>query len=583
MTFTENILFRENTQFVFSNVSTSPLVLPFYNQSIPNITKTIPISDVMIFSQFCMFAFFFLLMFFFVQNLIKPKSTIRIVIHPNDPSDYVITIIKYMTSLPTIRNLVFNGNFYVSYDQNEFVVTDHIFGRFSYTDENCVLDIYSDTFNTHQLRDFLDKIYLDNTKKDTNQYLYTSRISNHSSIRFEKSIFNTDITFSNFFNSTIQSVINQVKFFINNKSWYKKNGFPYTLGILVYGPSGCGKTSIIKAIAKESKRHIITVNLNKKTTYKQLYTLFFEETINVYDEQSKKMKPVYIPFNQRMYLFENIDQLSSKQFSFLKELLYGILETPERFIIFTSDDIKKVHPSLLTAGRIDTKIFLDFCDVDTIVDMISNFYETDLENYDAYKSSLKDNVLTPSSIYEILFRNITNHNNALKEISDMCYIELVEHSQDNNDLKQEIISMISDELNSEDSMENEPIPNNLSDSTSSESSDKKNDIELVDFKQSNKKDVQTDTILTEAKEVQTNQIQTDQKEVQTNPTEISQKEDSVSIDCELSDSDFSETTEEQNQDGLTQLQFIKGISMIESMSEKIKKNSVIVDDFFVKP
>lgn len=578
----ENIPFREAPKLVFSNFSKILLALPCPNNSIHNITKIPPISDVPIFSQFCMFALFFLLLFFFIQKHIIPKSIIRIIIKPKDNSDYVISIVNYMTRLPTIRNLIFNGNFYISYDQSEFIITDHIFGKFLIIDDNCVLDIFTDTLNIHHLRSFLDKIYLDDVKKDTNQYLYTPCVSNYSSFRFEKSVFKTDITFSNLFSNSIQTGIDQVRFFINNKSWYKKNAFPYTLGVLVYGPSGCGKTSIVKAIAKESGRHIITVKLNKKTTHKQLSTLFFDQHIHVYDQHTKKYKVVNIPFDERMYLFENIDHLSSKQFSFVKELLYGILETPERFVVFTADNIKAVHPSLLTAGRIDAKIYLDFCDVDTIVELVSNFYETNLENYDTYKISLKDNVLTPSSIYEILFRNITNHDNALKEISDRCYLELVDPIQTNDDLKEEITSMISDELDSEDSIETERLPNNLSDSTSSvEVKPNSKDIELVDFKQNNKKGIQTDTVCTEVKEVQTDTVETSQKEVQTNPVK---KKDSLSLDdvvgCELSDSDFSETIEDENEDGLTQLQFLKGISLIESMSDKIKKNSVIVDDFF---
>jgi hypothetical protein len=584
---------REAPALVISNFSNLskfskiPLSLPLPNISI---TTSKSITGEMIFSQFCILCFFFLLLFFFIQRLVLFRYSIRIIIKPKENSDYITAIINYISRLPTINHLVFNGNYYFSYDQNEFVINDDIFARILVKDDNCILDIASNTLNINQLRSFLDKIYLDSVKKDTNQYLYTPRISNHSSLRFEKSVFKTDITFSHFFNKSIKSVIDQVRFFIQNKSWYKKNGFPHTLGVLVYGPSGTGKTSMIKAIAKESGRHIISIKLNKKSTIKQLTTLFFEQNIHVYDEHTKQTKVAIIPFDKRMYLFENIDCLTSKQFSFIKNLLYGVLETPERFIVFTAEDIKSVHSSLLVAGRIDKTIYLDFCDVDTIVDMISNFYETNIENYDAYKISLKDNVLTPSTVYEILFRNITNHENALKEITNLCYLESPENEQINDDLKEEITSMISDELEGEEnclslstSLLQDSLPKSISDSFSSdedvlEEKPKIKEIELVDLKQINKKEVQTDTVKTEVKEVQTNTLETEVKEVQTDTLE-KENVDGI-IDCEISDSDFSETIEDQNEEGLSQLQFLKGISLIESMSEKIKKNSVVVDDFF---
>lgn len=621
MTFTQNINYgnvplKEVPKLVFYNFTAAalPLALPLPSVSnLTNVTSIANISNVtnmtavsnltgntisvppmtfdVVFSQFFMFVLFFILLFSAIQRQVR--SSIRIVIKQKDNPDYVIAIVNYMARLPTIRHLVFNGNFYVSYDQQHFQITDHVYGRFMISDdENCVLDINSDVFTVSQLRSFLDKIYMDSVKKDTNQYLYTPRVSNHSSIRFEKNKFNTELTLSSIFNKNIQSVIDQVRFFINNKKWYHKMGFPYTLGVLIHGPSGCGKTSVIKAVAKESGRNIITVSLNKKTTYKQLFSLFFDEHIHVYDERTKQTKLQHLPFHQRMYLFENIDQLTSKQFSFVKELLYGVLETPERFIVFTADDIKSVHSSLLSAGRIDKTIYLDYCDVDTIVDMISSFYETNVEDYEAYKISLRDNVLTPSTLYEILFRNITNQDGALNEISDMCKLELVENEEISDHLKEEITSMISDELEEESSTEDKVETKPITESVSSDDSDfisikpKIKDIELVDLKtiHNNKKEVQTDVVQTVQQEVQTNLVETEQKEVQTESNEpIKQVEteesvSSISLDGELSDSDFSDTIDHEG--GLTQSQFLKGISVISSMSEKIKKSSIIVDDFF---
>ncbi len=600
MTFVPNInsgytLFKEAPKLVLSNSIdlTSKL---FYttlsnfsnisniisSKNISNITNVSNISNVivkpvmkdvtndMFVSQFFLFFLFFILLFLTFKS--RTKSSIRIIINTKNNSEYVTTIVNYIARLPSVPHLVFNQNFYVSYDQQEFQITSDIYGRFMIVDDDkCVLDITSSTLTSIHLRRFLDSIYTNFINSDKRQYLYTSRPSNYSKIRFDKTLFNTEITFDHIFNKEIESATKHIRFFINNKKWYEQNGFPYTLGVLVHGPSGCGKTSFIKAIANECGRQVIMVPLDKKTKIKQLESLFFSEEISIYNSKTKQTTIQYIPFHNRMYVIENIDRISSKQFSEVKELLYGFLESPERLVIFTAEQIKQVDRSLLAAGRIDAQVYLDYCNVNTIMDMFTNFYETDVEDYGNFKNSLCDNVLTPSVVYEILFRNITNHDNALKELIERCNIEmvdnLIEDEKIENDLQKDVDSIISEELEEEKEVESNSKSNFLFNSTSSSFSEKElerepeKDIELVDFKLS-KSEVKEEIIPEEDIS-----ISFDGKD------DIDQE----LVDYELSDSDFSENT---NETGLTQSQFLKGISVISSMSDKVNKKSVIVDDFF---
>jgi hypothetical protein len=555
-----------------SNIS--KLIPPVKN--VTNISNTIVkpvmsnITNNMLVSQFFLFCLFFILLFSLFKSRIK--SSIRIMIDTKNNSEYVTTIVNYISTLPSIRHLIFNQNFYVSYDKQEFLISKDIYGRFMIVDEDtCVLEITTSTLTSTQLRQFLDGIYKNYVKSDKRQYLYNTRLSNYSAIRFEKKLFDTQITFDHLINKDIESGMKHIRFFINNRKWYEQNGFPYTLGVIVHGPSGCGKTSFIKAIANECERQVIMVPLDKKTKMKQLESLFFNEEIHVYDPKTKKTAIQNIPFHNRMYVVENIDRISSKQFSVIKELLYGLLESPERLVVFTAEKIKLVDASLLAAGRIDTQVYLDYCNVDTIMDMVSNFYETEIKDYDDFKKSLCDNVLTPSVVYEILFRNITSHDQALKELTERCNIELVEKVIENiedvkdveNDLQEDVDSIISQEL--EEEKEIQTRPNFLFDSTSScfsekdpekinESKKEAKDIELVDFKIPKSEPIE-EIIKVEEKEID------------------------IDIDYELSDSDFSDTIN-NDESGLTQSQFLKGISVISSMSDKVNKKSVIVDDFF---
>ena len=575
------------TNFGITNVSSTI-------KNVSNISNAIvkpamkEVSNDMLFSQFFIFILFFILLFSMFKS--SAKSSIRIIIKTTNNSEYVTTIVNYMSRLPTIRHLVFNQNFYVSYDQQEFRIYNDIYGRFMIVDDDtCVLDITSSTLHTAQLREFLDSIYAAYINSDKRQYLYTARPSNYSMIRFSKTLFNTEITFDQMFNKEIQSGMKHIRFFINNKKWYEQNGFPYTLGVLVHGPSGCGKTSFIKAIANECGRNVIMVPLDKKTKIKQLESLFFNENISVYNSNTKQTTIQYIPFHNRMYVIENIDRISSKQFSLVKELLYGLLESPERLVVFTAEQIKKVDKSLLAAGRIDAQVYLDYCSVNTIMDMVTNFYETDIKDYEEFKSSLCDNVLTPSAVYEILFRNITNHDSALQELKDKCNVEMVDNTIE-NDLQNDLDSIISQELEEEKEVESKSnsLFNSVNSSFLGKEAEKKHsdfsseeaekeviqDIELVDFKLSK----------LEVKEVLTKEeiLEKVLQEVDDDISVSFDGKDDVDqglVDYELSDSEFSENANE-NENGLTQSQFLKGISVISSMSDKVNKKSFIVDDFF---
>lgn len=571
----------------FSNISLSKMT----NLGITNLTNVTNVSNIsnaivkpamknvsndMLFSQFFLIILFFMLMFLTFKS--RPKSSIRIIIKTKNNSEYVTTIVNYMSRLPTIRHLVFNQNFYVSYNQQEFQIYNDIYGRFMIVDDDtCVLDITSTTLHSAQLRGFLDSIYEAYLNNDKRQYLYTARPSNYSMIRFNKTLFNTEITFDHIFNKDIESGTKHIRFFINNKKWYEQNGFPYTLGVLVHGPSGCGKTSFIKAIANECGRNVIMVPLDKKTKIKQLESLFFNESISVYNSNTKETTIKYIPFHNRMYVIENIDRISSKQFSLVKELLYGLLESPERLVVFTAEQIKQVDKSLLAAGRIDTQVYLDYCNVDTIMDMVTNFYETDIKDYDEFKSSLCDNVLTPSVVYEILFRNITNHDSALQELTEKCNVEIVDNTIE-DDLQKDVDSIISEELEEEKEVESKS--NLLFNSVNSEEPETEviQDIELVDFKLSKPevKEVKEEILTKEEILEKVLQEVEDDISISFDGTDVL---DQGLVDYELSDSEFSENANE-NESGLTQSQFLKGISVISSMSDKVNKKSFIVDDFF---
>ena len=215
---------------------------------------------------------------------------------------------------------------------------------------------------------------------------------------FECIPFKSTKTFDNMFFQQKEDLKQRLDYFKNNKAHYDRLGIPYTLGMMFHGQPGTGKTSVIKAIANYTERHLIIIPMDKVTTVDQLKQLFIMEEINQHN----------IPIDKRLYCFEEIDcgkwkdivrsrKLLSKPedsqpvpqkddiaqqlietlrdekekkkhnklsplpsspitLGDLLEILDGIIETPGRMIIMTSNHPEEIDEALLRPGRIDINI-----------------------------------------------------------------------------------------------------------------------------------------------------------------------------------------------------------------------------------
>jgi len=108
-------------------------------------------------------------------------------------------------------------------------------------------------------------------------------------------------SFDNIFFDGKQDALNKIKFFVENKDWYRRNGVPYTLGIALYGEPGTGKTSFAKALAMLLNRHIVSMSLARIKTKKQLNDFYFETQYNNANDKNA------IGFDKKIILFEDID------------------------------------------------------------------------------------------------------------------------------------------------------------------------------------------------------------------------------------------------------------------------------------
>ncbi len=314
------------------------------------------------------------------------------------------------------------------------------------------------------------------TYKDANNNVDRSKLP--ETIHFRMKQFTTNRNFKNLFGSDINIIRRRVEFFRDNKDWYDNKGVPYTLGIMVSGNPGSGKTSIIKCIANELKRHIINVHLSDNMSKTQLENLFYNDQLHI--TQNGKTETYTIPINKRIYVLEDVDcqcnvildrgdnsleqklaneniqlkneierlkhaiseisagkkvimgqnqaqkivakndEISTEKLtlSFLLNLFDGVLETPGRIVIMTTNFIDKLDKAFTRPGRIDICCKLGFANCAQIIEIVEHRYDTKLTEEQINVIQNVGNCIAPAEIGRILFENFDNLEGALNSLNE---------------------------------------------------------------------------------------------------------------------------------------------------------------------
>lgn len=106
--------------------------------------------------------------------------------------------------------------------------------------------------------------------------------------------------------------------------------------------------------------------------------------------------------------------------SFLLNLLDGILETPGRILIVTTNHRDQLDPALIRPGRIDLDIEVGYCDLDMIQDMINGFFEHHVELPAEFHEDYTTTI-TPAVMYAILLNADSGDTN--QDISEKLALE----------------------------------------------------------------------------------------------------------------------------------------------------------------
>ena len=242
---------------------------------------------------------------------------------------------------------------------------------------------------------------------------------------------------------------------------YAIDGIKKQLGLLLYGPPGTGKTSLIKSLSYYLNRHIVSVPLSKIKTNGELIKIFFDKQF--YIEKDVNCHIHTYDYNKLIFIIEDIDAVSdlvkdrsvksedsdesidfmdsdesdkehsdsghanddsghandikklikNKQkfdvndkltFACLLNCIDGVIECPDRLIIFTTNHPEQIDSALTRPGRIDFKLHLDYMKVPEIYEMckwIFNSEPTSTQKENIIKAIVGKNY-SPADIEQLL-------------------------------------------------------------------------------------------------------------------------------------------------------------------------------------
>lgn len=250
--------------------------------------------------------------------------------------------------------------------------------------------------------------------------------------------------FDNIFFEGKEAVLEKVRFFLENKDWYYKNGIPYTLGIGLSGEPGTGKTSFFKCLANMTGRHLVVLSFKIIKTKTDLDKFFMEDR---YNENNKAHD---IGFDKKIIVIEDIDcmgdviidrslvekrlsrkdskkkktpveqiieyneatnekmakQMEDDDHITLDDILNlwdGLNETPGRILGISSNHYDKLDPALVRPGRIDITLKMEKATHNTIREMFEFHYGKNIN--ESRLKRIKDRHFSPAQIINTYVSN----------------------------------------------------------------------------------------------------------------------------------------------------------------------------------
>jgi mitochondrial chaperone BCS1 len=168
-----------------------------------------------------------------------------------------------------------------------------------------------------------------------------------------------------------ERVLDDVKGFLDARTWYLDRGIPYRRGYLLHGPPGTGKTSFIQALAGELDFNIAILNVNERgltdDRLNHLLTKVPPRTIVLLEDADAAW------VNRRMPDAEGYAG-ATVTFSGLLNALDGVASSEGRVIFLTTNHIERLDAALIRPGRVDMSLMLGYATEHQVKRLWDRFY-----------------------------------------------------------------------------------------------------------------------------------------------------------------------------------------------------------------
>lgn len=168
-----------------------------------------------------------------------------------------------------------------------------------------------------------------------------------------------------------KSIIDTIDKFLSNKDFYKENGIPHKLGILLEGPPGTGKSSIIHSIALKYNRNITI--LSSENIYEHMTRNSFSQS--VLSRDILLIEEIDSLMSNDPLTVESEDKKSSKTGVLRREQILKFIDSlpNNTILIATTNFYEKLDAAMIRPGRFDLKVRMDYFDKQQTLEMIKSY------------------------------------------------------------------------------------------------------------------------------------------------------------------------------------------------------------------
>jgi chaperone BCS1 len=223
-----------------------------------------------------------------------------------------------------------------------------------------------------------------------------------------------------------KEIIDDLDMFRNGKEYHNRVGKPWKRGYLLYGPPGTGKSTMVAAMANYLDYDVYDFELTSVKTNTELRKLLIEtksKSIMVFedidcslavtgrrkskeeeDKDDDEDKDDTDPRRQNKK-----DARSKVTLSGLLNFIDGLWSAcgEERLIVFTTNHVDKLDPALIRTGRMDKRIEMSYCDLESFRFLAKMHLDEDVEGHRLFGAAgalLEEVNMVPVDVGEHLTR-----------------------------------------------------------------------------------------------------------------------------------------------------------------------------------